>query len=152
MKKTFFVIPMLFLFLFYSPLYAVDETVNYTYDALDRLIGVEYVGKGSVSYTYDGAGDIIHLTILVNNSTVVDIDHDGIADDWEMFFFNNLTTASATTDGDHDGYTDLWEYLNWEEYLLDSNGFEYSPVVANSANGRGYKKIALSAVYLLLLK
>ncbi len=151
-KSILLVIPLLFLFFVHSPIYAADESVNYTYDALDRLIGVEYVGKGSISYTYDEAGDIINLTILVNNSTVIDTDHDGIADDWEMFFFDDLTTASATTDSDQDGYPDLWEYLNWKEGILDNNGIIYTPIAANASNGRGYKKSVLSAIYLLLLK
>lgn len=43
--------------------WATDENVNYTYDQLDRLIGVEYVNRGSIQYTYDSAGDITNVTI-----------------------------------------------------------------------------------------
>lgn len=121
-----------------TSLNAADERVHYTYDDLDRLIGVEYVGKGSVSYTYDQAGDIVNLTILIVNSTFIDTDQDGIADDWEMTFWNNLTTASAITDFDSDGYSDLWEYLNWKEQVFDSNGVVYSPLFVNTPGGMGY--------------
>ncbi len=137
-KSVLLVIPMLFLFFVYSPIYAADESVNYTYDALDRLVGVEYVGRGSISYTYDQAGDIINLTILVVNSTFIDTDQDGIEDDWEMTFWGDLTTASAMTDFDDDGYSDLWEYLNWKEYVFDEDGVVYSPLFINASGGRGY--------------
>ena len=39
-----------------------------------------------------------------------DTDADGIPDDWEYLYFNNLTTATATSDKDHDGASDLAEY------------------------------------------
>ena len=39
-----------------------------------------------------------------------DTDGDGIPDDWEYLYFNNLTTANATTDRDGDGASDLAEY------------------------------------------
>lgn len=139
MKQISFFTSMLLLFLVSSTVFAADETINYTYDALDRLIGVEYVGKGSVSYTYDKAGDITNLTILVVNSTFVDTDHDGIADDWEMTFWEDLTTASGTTDFDGDGYSDLWEYLNWKQFVFDTDGVVFSPILANSSGSPGYE-------------
>lgn len=147
-KSILLVIPILLLFFVYSPIYAADESINYTYDALDRLIGVEYVGKGSISYTYDKAGDVINLTILVANSTFIDTDQDGIADDWEMTFWNNLTTASAITDFDGDGYSDLWEYLNWKEQVFDRDGLVYSPIFANAPGGNGYNS---GAFWLMIL-
>ena len=42
---------------------AAEETVNYTYDQLDRLVGVEYVNRGAIQYSYDKAGDVTNLTI-----------------------------------------------------------------------------------------
>ena len=39
-----------------------------------------------------------------------DTDGDGIPDDWEYLYFNNLTTATATSDKDGDGASDLSEY------------------------------------------
>jgi hypothetical protein len=40
-----------------------------------------------------------------------DLDADGIADAWEMQFFNKLSIADSTTDADGDGAGDLQEYL-----------------------------------------
>jgi hypothetical protein len=59
----------------------------------------------------------------------VDSDSDGIADDWEMTYFGNLTTATATSDFDKDGYTDKQEYIN---------GGSYNPKVVNPPGGTGY--------------
>lgn len=122
---------------------SAEETIIYNYDALDRLTGVEYVGKGSVNYRFDKAGDITNLTILVSNSAIVDTDHDGIADDWEMLYFGNLTLASAVTDSDHDRYSDLWEYLNWKEGIIDQNHQVFSPLLTNSLGSRGYKAASI---------
>jgi hypothetical protein len=44
-------------------------------------------------------------------SQIIDTDSDGIADLWEMFYFDSLQIASRDTDFDHDGQTDLIEYL-----------------------------------------
>ena len=41
----------------------------------------------------------------------VDSDGDGIPDAWEMKYFGNLTTATASSDRDGDGVSDLAEYL-----------------------------------------
>ncbi len=138
MKKTTLFSSVLLFLLMHSISWAADETVNYTYDALNRLIGVEYVGKGSISYTYDKAGDITNLTILVVNSTFIDTDQDGIADEWEMTFWGDLTTASGTTDFDGDGYSDLWEYLNWKQTVFDTTGVVFSPILTNAPGSLGY--------------
>ena len=42
--------------------------------------------------------------------TIVDSDLDGIADDWELKWFGDLTTANNATDFDKDGLPDLYEY------------------------------------------
>ncbi len=149
-KKATLGISVLLLLLMNSLSHAENEAVNYTYDALDRLIGVEYVGKGSISYSYDKAGDITNLTILVVNNASIDIDQDGIADDWEMLFFQDLTTVSATTDFDGDGYSDLWEYLNWKDMVFDSKGGVYSPIIINAPGGRGHNSTHGSILLMLL--
>ena len=117
---------------------AADEIVTYAYDQLDRLVRVEYTGRGSIVYQYDEAGDIIKLSILTANSADTDADKDGIADDWEIACFNNLTAASAITDADDDGYSDLWEYLNGKDGIMDSAGNPFDPRVANASGSRGY--------------
>lgn len=139
MKKVTLFTSILMLLLMNSIVWAADETVNYTYDTVDRLIGVEYVGKGSISYSYDKAGDITNLTVLVVNSTFIDADQDGLADDWEMTFWGNLTTASGTTDSDGDGYSDLWEYLNWKQTVFDKAGIVFNPIIPNTPGSPGYR-------------
>jgi YD repeat-containing protein len=114
------------------------ETVNYGYDDLDRLVSVEYVGAGSIHYVYDQAGDIINITIIRTNPAVVDSDSDGIADNWEMMFFDDLSIASPTSDSDGDRYSDLWEYLNWKDGLLDRRGNTFDPNTSNASDARGY--------------
>ncbi len=65
-------------------------------------------------------------------SDIVDTDHDGIDDQWEIDHFGNLTTANATSDFDNDGYTDKVEY---ENSLTDPS---YDPKVINAPGGPGY--------------
>ena len=67
-----------------------------------------------------------------------DTDDDGIFDDWEMFHFGDLETASATTDNDKDGYTDLQEFLNHSANATDPAGEPYDPNVPNAPGGTGY--------------
>jgi hypothetical protein len=137
-KSLFFITWAVLLFAGHGACQA-QETIKYGYDELDRLAGVEYVGAGSIHYRYDQAGDIVNITILVANGLVVDNDTDGIADDWEILYFDNLASASAITDFDNDGYSDLWEYINWKNGILDSDGKIFSPLVPNSPSGPGYK-------------
>lgn len=132
------IISTLITFLFFQCICQASETVTYGYDDLDRLVSVTYAGAGSINYVYDQAGDIINITITSTNSAATDTDSDGIADDWERMFFNNLTSASPTTDADEDRYSDLWEYLNWRDGLLDRNGKTFSPNISNASRARGY--------------
>ncbi|MCI5151476.1 MAG: hypothetical protein D3916_19230, partial [Candidatus Electrothrix sp. MAN1_4] len=83
---------------------------------------------------------------------VADTDADGIADNWEIEYFDNLQTADATSDRDGDGYSDLQEYLNRD--ILDENGSPYNPTVINPPGGPGYpaaNRGFLPAIFLLLL-
>jgi hypothetical protein len=68
-------------------------------------------------------------TVVAGSVTFIglDTDSDGIADDWEMDYFGNLTTANAATDYDHDGYSDLIEYTHGTD-----------PKVMDPAGGTGY--------------
>ena len=52
---------------------------------------------------------------LNSGTPYADIDHDGMADAWEMRYFGDLSRGSPTdssADADGDGYTDLEEFLN----------------------------------------
>lgn len=117
---------------------ATALTINYEYDSAGRIITAEHVGVGSISYRYDLAGNITNVTILVNGSTIVDSDQDGLDDAWERLYDNDLTILSAHTDYDHDGYSDLWEYLNWRDALVDSSGSSFNPKLDNAPGARGY--------------
>lgn len=44
-------------------------------------------------------------------SASYDIDHDGMSDEWEVFYFGSVTAAQASGDPDNDGLTNLEEYL-----------------------------------------
>ena len=64
--------------------------------------------------------------------TFTDTDTDGIADAWEVTFFNNLTTATATSDFDKDGATDKNEYIS-NTTPNDIN--DYFKIVSSIYNG-----------------
>jgi len=62
---------------------AADGTVNYTYDALDRLI-TKQTPEGTLSYTYDAAGHV--ASINSSNSR-------GVSVDYTYDQFNRLSTV-----------------------------------------------------------
>ena len=74
------------------------------------------------------AGEIFNRIIQQHQpdrcQSIADSDADGIADEWEIRCFGNLTTATASTDYDHDGQSDYAEYIsgtdpkNASSYLL----------------------------------
>ncbi len=70
--------------------------------------------------------------------TVIDSDHDGIEDSWEMLWFGDLDTADSTSDFDGDGYTDLQEYLNQLAGAVDDKGNKFNPTVKNAPGGPGF--------------
>lgn len=49
--------------------------------------------------------------LVTNSVRTTDADGDGIADEWEMQHFGNLTTTTPSSDADGDGSSDLQEYL-----------------------------------------
>lgn len=56
-------------------------------------------------------------------SVFSDNDSDGIDDNWEITYFGNLTTASATSDSDGDGMSDLSESKSFTSPTDASNFF-----------------------------
>ncbi len=70
-----------------------------------------------------------------------DSDHDGIADSWEMSFFDSLSVCDGQTDFDKDKYTDLQEYLNWKANIVDPLGEHFDPLQQNAPDGYGYEGI-----------
>jgi hypothetical protein len=69
-----------------------------------------------------------------------DTDGDGIDDDWELFYFNGLTRASATSDSERDRYSDYFEYLNWRDGILDPAGYGFDPTLINAPDGANFDK------------
>ena len=99
------------------PLIAHAGTTTYEYDTRGRLTGMASEG-GATAFDYDAANN------LTERKTIADSDADGIADEWEIRCFSNLTTATASSDYDHDGQSDFAEYIsgtdpkNASSYLL----------------------------------
>ncbi len=92
-------------------------TTTYEYDTRGRLTEMAS-GSGTTEFRYDAANNI------KERKTVADSDGDGIADEWELNSFGNLTTATASSDYDHDGQSDYAEFIsgtdpkNASSYLL----------------------------------
>ena len=57
---------MFMLLAFAASVSAQTQTVQYTYDSLDRLTSVRYADR-LVQYTYDAAGNRLSMTVLVLN-------------------------------------------------------------------------------------
>jgi hypothetical protein len=85
--------------------YGTDVTLTATPDASSSFEGWSgaCTGTGTCLVTMDGAKS-------VSATFDTDSDIDGISDNWEMSYFNDLTTANATSDFDTDGLSDLAEY------------------------------------------
>ena len=81
----------------------------------------------------------------------VDSDDDGIDDNWEIYYFANLTTANQESDFDRDGYSDLQEYLNNLIGETDPNGGIYDPKVKNAPGGIGYDPSSMTNILFLLI-
>jgi VCBS repeat-containing protein len=69
---------------------------------------------------------------------VLDTDNDGIDDEWEELYFDNLNQADGRSDFDGDGYSDLYEYLNWQNGTLDPDGYGFDPTLINAPGGEHY--------------
>lgn len=82
------------------------ETAQYAYDDAGRLVGVYYSSGKSITYVYDGAGNLLREV----RSSFVDSDGDGMDDAWEITHFGNLS-RDGSGDSDNDGQTDLQEFM-----------------------------------------
>jgi hypothetical protein len=119
------------------------------------LLGADE-GQTDLSLAYPVINtSVVNGTISVNTS-MNDVDGDGIDDAWELTYVTDLDILGAPGhDEDHDGYSDLQEYLNWLAGDNDQAGNPYNPIVPNAPGGTGYTKPgvhALPAIYLLLFK
>jgi hypothetical protein len=100
---------------------------------------------GSVSVSHQVSNGNIVLT-ATNNDT----DQDGMDDDWERFYFGNLS-YDGSADSDQDGYTDLQEYRNFSNGEQDPKGNVFDPTRANAPGGTGYQEVKKGNFWLLIL-
>ncbi len=123
-------------------------------------ISTTFISNTAAGYPAEGIGipplypmkaqAIINGMIRIN-ATITDVDSDGIADDWEISNFGNLSTADQKSDYDGDGYTDLQEYYNFLSGLLDGEGNPYNPQEGNVAGGTGYYGAKSNSNFWLLM-
>ncbi|MCF7849231.1 MAG: hypothetical protein K9M45_10290, partial [Kiritimatiellales bacterium] len=80
----------------------------------DALSQYAYPTNGTYGWrlVVSGAGQACtNSGSIVISDVQIDMDEDGIEDDWEGINFGSLVVANGTTDFDHDGLTDLAESL-----------------------------------------
>jgi hypothetical protein len=70
--------------------------------------------------------------LTTDSMSIIDADGDGIADAWEMSYFGNLTTATATSDFDKDGVTDKNEYISG---TAPNDLNDYFKIISTAYNG-----------------
>jgi hypothetical protein len=102
---------------------------------------------GCSSTNYIIASGVWHVLL----GAAVDSDGDGINDNWEMYYFGNLTTANRSSDFDRDGYSDLQEYLNNLNGETDPNGGVYNPKVKNASGGTGYDPSSMTKILFMVI-
>lgn len=118
------------------------KTLRYDLSAYinDASISVTLQASNKYRFQYYREGDLS----LIDNLHIYYLevtDDDNIDDDWEIFYFGNLTTADDTTDYDKDGYSDLQEFINQQNGETDPEGQEYDPTVINAVGGTGYAHV-----------
>lgn len=92
-------------------------------------VTAEFYGWNGVAHV-DQA--VAYVMVIAADTELEDNDNDGIYDGWEIAFFGDLTTASASSNyDDGDGISDLQEYQMWENNTLDDDGQQYDPTVNN---------------------
>jgi hypothetical protein len=79
-------------------------------------------GEKLAEYDYGASNSAVLVKVDIASNALtqvsvsrVDSDDDGIADDWELATFTNLTTATSASDYDDD------EFLDWEEYVAGTS-------------------------------
>ena len=81
---------------------ALTDGDHYYYDALDRLVGVNYTNGLSLLYAYDGNDNLVRQAYLARGPLT-----DGVAGLWEQV--HGLTNG-VFADSDGDGYSDVQEW------------------------------------------
>lgn len=78
----------------------------------ERIVDDVRNGTGRI---IDDPSDVGGWPVLAAGTPYADVDHDGMADEWEIVHFGNLDRGSpndSDSDYDGDGWTDLEEFLN----------------------------------------
>ncbi|HRX84659.1 MAG TPA: hypothetical protein P5572_06520 [Phycisphaerae bacterium] len=97
-------------------------------------ISAEFYGWNGVAWN-DSATAYVY--VIDETAELLDTDDDGIGDDWEIAYFGDLTTATATSSyPDGDGLDDLTEFQYWKNDSRDGDGSQYDPTAKN-ATGSG---------------
>ncbi len=80
-------------------------SITYTYDVRNRLTQAAYNTNLIYTIRHDDAGNVVRFV------TAKDQDNDQIPDDYELWYWGDLTTATTNSDSDGDGLTDRQELL-----------------------------------------
>lgn len=56
-------------------------------------------------------GSVLSVSLILNGVPILDTDHDGLDDNWELTYAGNLLAQSAKDDIDHDGYSAAREQI-----------------------------------------
>ena len=119
-------------------------------EAVSMLIGA-VEGETNLTLAYPAySPDIVNGSVAIQEG-VLDTDNDGIDDNWEKSFINDLSSLTATGDFDQDGYSDLQEYLNDLNGQSDPQGNSYNPKVENAPGGTGHTPAASEQNNFLLM-
>jgi len=63
---------------------------------------------------------VVSVSLVISGVPIVDKDHDGLDDNWEMAHFGNLSQGPAG-DPDHDGYSNMREQIMGTDPLVNNN-------------------------------
>lgn len=91
---------------FVAPFVAAG-TIQFAHDAAGRLVSAHYGAQQALTYAYDAAGNLIRVGPPQDSG---DLDGDGMADSWELQYFNTRS-RDGSGDFDGDGASDLGEFL-----------------------------------------
>jgi hypothetical protein len=89
------------------------------------LSGQVYTDTGLVQ-------DLVPVSQLITVTALTDTDHDGMDDNWETYYFGNLS-RDGNADFNHNGISDKVEYLNG----TDPKASDFSVIAGGDINGNG---------------